>query len=209
MFSMKNDYPKSLADPSIRQERIRLLKKRHILPLTTLVNDIRKERGLRAEVPYFDPLDGGIQARCLFVLEAPGPKAIESGFVSRNNSDETAKNFFRFNKEVGLQRKKTIIWNIVPWYLGSGERIQPAKSADIKAGFPYLVQLIHKLPKPKVIILLGNKAQRTKKELQGHWKGPIVDCYHPSPSCVNRDRARIEKSITNTLREAKNIVMNA
>ena len=72
------------------------------------------------KIPQFDPLDGGIDAECLFLLEAPGPKAVNSGFVSRNNPDETAKNFFELNVGAGLERSKTITWNVVPWYVGSG-----------------------------------------------------------------------------------------
>jgi hypothetical protein len=43
------------------------------------------------EVPDFDPVDGGIGARALFLLDAPGPmtseagKRIGSGFISRFN----------------------------------------------------------------------------------------------------------------------------
>ena len=40
-------------------------------------------------IPHFDPLDGGSNAQVLFLMEAPGPKASASGFVSRNNPDET------------------------------------------------------------------------------------------------------------------------
>ncbi len=41
--------------------------------------------GLHQEIPFFDPLDGDVNARCLFVAEAPGPRAVLSGFVSRDN----------------------------------------------------------------------------------------------------------------------------
>jgi hypothetical protein len=37
--------------------------------------------------------------------------------VSCNNDDESAKNFFELNKDVGLDRTCTASWNIVPWYL--------------------------------------------------------------------------------------------
>jgi hypothetical protein len=56
-------------------------------------------------IPYFDPLDGGVGASVLFLLEAPGPRAVASGFISRDNPDETAKNFHEFNAAAGLARR--------------------------------------------------------------------------------------------------------
>ena len=61
--------------------RHQLLRCDHVAQLTGFVEGIRRERGLGSEVPYFDPLDGGANARALFVLEAPGPKAVASGLV--------------------------------------------------------------------------------------------------------------------------------
>jgi hypothetical protein len=62
-----------------------------MLPLTALVETIRSETGRRENVPHFDPADGGSKARCLSLLEAPSRNAVGSGFVSRNNPDDTAK----------------------------------------------------------------------------------------------------------------------
>lgn len=76
----------------------------HIAPLTEYVAKLRL-RGL-GEVPDFDPLDGGIEARILFLLEKPGPmtaeggKRIGSGFISRNNDDSTAA------ATIGFMRKQ-------------------------------------------------------------------------------------------------------
>jgi hypothetical protein len=55
-----------------------------------------------------------LDAECLFLLEAPGGNAVE--FISRNNNDETAKNFFKLNTDANLPRMRTVSWNIVPWY---------------------------------------------------------------------------------------------
>jgi hypothetical protein len=41
----------------------------------------------------------------LFVLEAPGPQAVRSGFMSRNNPDETAKNWFDPSRDTGINRR--------------------------------------------------------------------------------------------------------
>jgi hypothetical protein len=59
-------------------------------------------------IPYFDPWDGGTAAEALYLLEAPGAKAVLSGFISRNNPDETVKNFFQLNQQAGIPRKRTV-----------------------------------------------------------------------------------------------------
>ncbi len=64
----------------------------------------------RGEVPDFDPQDGGIAARALFLFEKPGPMTIPalvgkrtgSGFISRNNDDPTAEATFRFMQDASL-----------------------------------------------------------------------------------------------------------
>ena len=102
------DFPKSLKEKTERVAREQLLTQDHMMPLTSFVEKIRQEKGRGAYVPNFDPLDGGIRAKCLFVLEAPGPKTKDSGFISRNNNDETAKNFFEINRVAEIPREKTI-----------------------------------------------------------------------------------------------------
>src|SRR4051812_17821324 len=114
---MKKDEPKGLTDSSSRAERLSRLQQRHVQPLTQLVEEIRRERRCGPVVPYFDPADGGIKAECLYVLEAPGRRALESGFVSRDNPDETAKNFLLLNAGAVISRLRTVTWNIVPWYI--------------------------------------------------------------------------------------------
>lgn len=37
---------------------------------------LRVETHCATAIPYFDPFDGGTTAKCLFLLEAPGPKAL-------------------------------------------------------------------------------------------------------------------------------------
>ena len=116
------DAPKLLADQGACQDRRAALAQPHVAPLASFVDRLRRQqRGSR--VPDFDPWDGGVQAECLFLLEAPGPKSVASGFVSRNNPDETAKNFFELNHEAGLSRSRTITWNVVPSYVGDESRI--------------------------------------------------------------------------------------
>jgi len=181
------DLPKSLGNPRHQAERMEQLHEPHIRDLTAFVEQIRIERHCGNAVPYFDPADGGIEAKCLFVLEAPGPNAVKSGFISRNNPDETAKNWLELNRQAEVDRKQTITFNIVPWYIGSNGKIRPASTKDVELGWPYLLRLIDMLPRLCVVVLVGAKAQQIAPRL--HSTRPTVrlmKCPHPSPMFVNR-----------------------
>jgi uracil-DNA glycosylase len=180
------DAPKSLADTSARKARRAALSQPHIAPLAAFVRRLRQAAGHAEDVPDFDPLDGGVLAECLFLLEAPGGRAVGSGFVSRNNPDETAKNFFLLNQEAGLSRARTIIWNVVPWYVGSGEKIRAVTIADIRASSPHLQELLGLLPALRAVVLVGLKAQRARpvfEHLAPHCT--LFACPHPSPLSLN------------------------
>ena len=180
------DKPKSLCNPIAIQFRLAGIFEPHISPLTAFVETIRKETGLAREIPYFDPLDGGINAKCLFPFEAPGPRAVYSGFISRNNPDESAKNFFELNKQAGLPRELTISWNVVPWYIGSGTKIRPTNNNDIDKGKKYLLNLLSLLPNLRIIVLGGRKAQKAKALITANYPEiTIVQMPHRSPLFVN------------------------
>lgn len=180
------DKPKSLRDPITIQSRLAGIFDTHISPLTNFVETIRKETGLNREIPYFDPLDGGINAKCLFLFEAPGPRAVDSGFISRNNPDESAKNFFELNHEAGLPRELTISWNVVPWYIGTGTKIRPANKNDIDGGKKYLLDLLSLLPNLRIIVLGGRKAQKAETLIKAAYPDiNLMKMPHPSPLFIN------------------------
>jgi len=157
------DYPKSLGDETIRRQRFAMLDQPHIRNFTSLVKEIRRHRrqkGFPEERPYFDPMDGGKNARALFLLQAPRRKAVRSGFVSRDNPDPTAKNMLDVLQEAGLSRNETVLWNIVPWYLGSSSKIRKPRKSDIEEGKAYVPRLLEILPRLKVVALCGLDALR-------------------------------------------------
>ena len=196
------DIPKLLSDPAARAARHAQLVEPHVAPLTAYVTALRKETGSDAEIPDFDPWDGGATAELLFLLEAPGAKAVRSGFISRNNPDETAKNFFDLNRAAGIPRVRTVTWNIVPWYIGTGTRIRAAARSDIEAGLPALTRLLALLPKLKAIVLIGRKAERAASLVSQ--LRPDVRLFrspHPSPLFVNNARGNRDR-ILKVLREA-------
>jgi uracil-DNA glycosylase len=183
------DVAKSLADPKIVALRREALAEAHVAPLLAFVEELR--RSAPAGVPDFDPMDGGVNAECLFLLEAPGSKAVGSGFISRNNPDETAKNFFHLNAEAGLARQRTVTWNAVPWYIGTGNRIRAAGKADLKAAEAPLRQLLSLLPHLRVVVLVGRKSQRFASVVQSVASGvSVLQCPHPSPLSLNGRKER-------------------
>ncbi|WP_027483552.1 hypothetical protein [Deinococcus pimensis] len=78
--------PRSLRDADARARRHELLALPHAAPLSRYVEDLRARlrahegdaRQLRRDhgVPHLDPLSGGVLARALLLLEAPGPRAL-------------------------------------------------------------------------------------------------------------------------------------
>lgn len=187
------DEPKLLGSPKAIAGRKQSIYEPHVAPLTDYVKRLRSEAGDGAQVPYFDPWDGGIDATVLFLLEAPGAKAVASGFISRNNPDETAKNMFELCRNAGLSRKASVLWNVVPWYIGDGSKIRPATSADLEAGMRLLPRLLDLLPKVQTIVLLGRKAERAQRLFETG-KYQVFTTPHPSPLFVNNapgNRGRI------------------
>jgi uracil-DNA glycosylase len=194
------DGPRILEDMRVRAARIDQLAQSHVAPLATFVRRVRAERGPAASIPEFDPWDGGIGAEVLFVLEAPGPKTVASGFVSRNNPDESAANFFRANAEAGIPRRRTASWNIVPWTVSDAAgRVRAPRPADIAEGIPYLAQLLGLLPQLGVVVLVGRSAERALPMLLSQPRQVrVFTCPHPSPQFVNRrpeNRARLTEAL--------------
>ncbi len=125
-MNSRPDNPRSLRDPEVCAARRAALGAPHILPLTPHVRDLR-ERSPAIEFPDFDPLDGGVEARLLFLMEKPGPMTSAerdgrqgSGFISRDNDDPTEQAIFTFMREAGIPRREIVLWNLIPGW--SGER---------------------------------------------------------------------------------------
>ena len=187
------DRPKMLADPAVRAERLKQLNMPHIAPLTQFVTQLRGQMGSEAHIPDFDPWDGGVDAEILFLLEAPGPKAKSSGFVSRNNPDETAKNLFELTQSAQIPRQQVVVWNVVPWYIGKENgRIRPAMSGDFASAASALNALLLLLKQVNTIVFMGKKAARVKADIELWHPGKyrFVETPHPSPMCLNRSKSR-------------------
>jgi len=179
------DAPYLLNNEEEQRRRLEMLSLSHVKPLANYVASLRAVLGEQYRVPDFDPCDGGTQARVLFLLEAPGPKAVESQFVSSNNPDPTARNLWHLIHDAGIPRAETLIWNIVPWYVGTGKRIRPVNAADITDALPHLKTLLGLLPKLQLIVLVGRKAQSAEAPIRRLTTKPIRHTYHMSGQVFN------------------------
>lgn len=176
----------ALASLEERQRRLKLLEQPHIKPLMEYLQAIQAEMGPDYAMPYFDPCDGGVEAKVLFLLEAPGPKAVGSSFISRNNPDQTAKNMNELLQEAKIPRKSTLLWNIVPWYVGEQGRIRPVNKQDMRQALPFLQKLLQLLPHIEAVVLVGRKAQDGLLNVQKLAPSvSLYQCYHPSPRVFN------------------------
>ena len=157
---MAADGPRSLRDPEAVILRRAMLDLPHIAPLRDFARTLRAEG--RGTVPEFDPMDGGIAAVVLFLMEKPGPMTdddaltgrLGSGFISRNNDDPSAEATFRFMAQAGIDRRLTVTWNIVPWWNGT-RRIE---RNELFAGTERLSRPIDLLPNLNVVVGVGRKA---------------------------------------------------
>ena len=204
---MFEDRPKLLGDVHALASRLRQVTAPHVALLNDYVQDLRNRMGPKAAIPYFDPWDGGVEADVLLLLEAPGPRAVNSGFVSQNNQDETAKNLFELSKEAGLNRKRVVVWNVVPWYIGNGSRIRAANAGDIAQGRSSLDELLALLPNLKAVVLFGNKAQKAEDHIKKRSSAlTVFFCPHPSPMFVNRSPKKNREIILQKLKETKEFI---
>ena len=185
--NMHLDTPKSLKHEAAAALWRAELGAAHVSALVSFVGALRREKGANYQIPYFDPFDAGIEAECLFLLEAPGPQAKGSGFVSRNNPDETAKNFLELTMKIGIPRSRTATWNVVPWYVSKGSRIRPVNQKDIIEARPSLLRLLGLLPKLRIVALVGRKAASVESWLSESMPElQVFTTAHPSPMFVNR-----------------------
>lgn len=137
-------------------------------------------------MPDPDPLDGGVAARLLLMLETPGPAVVRTGLVSRDSATGTAANLFRLLREVGIARGDTLIWNAVPWVIhAEGALNRAPRRSELAAAAPYLAPLLDCLPDLAVVVLAGRFAGEARAPLERLRPDlPVVAIPHPSPTYV-------------------------
>lgn len=206
--------PRTMNDPAVRKHRRTLLTAPHHAPLHAYVHTLISEVQVQdLDVPEFDPLGGGVHARILCLLEAPGPKAAArlggSGFISIDNDDPTAHNMFTLTQLAGVPREWFLAWNIVPWYVGSGDRIRPVQQNEIAIGREHLRALLTLLPELRVVVTLGRPAADGWAELAPAFPHlATLTTWHPSGQALNPHPER-RAHLQATLNLARQLVAHA
>jgi hypothetical protein len=149
--------------------RRRLLEHKRVIKLTRHVDGLRETTGWGRDIPYFDPLDGGVVTKVLF--ESPGEGALASGFVSRDNRDPSAAKFAALNREADLDRELTASWTTVPWALGRAPTVE-----DLEDAKPLLGPTLECFGRLEVVVLSGTAARSRREEIEGRdigvWEMP-------------------------------------
>ncbi|WP_181147635.1 uracil-DNA glycosylase [Ensifer aridi] len=172
-----------MASEEIRAARRAMLHEPHIAPLIAFCERLEKD-GL-GEVPRFDPLDGGVKARVLYLLEKPGPKTSPagkagSGFISRDNDDPSAAHSFEFHLQSGLPRSDSLLWNVIPWWDGQ----IAFTNAHRRLGIERLHEMLALLNRLDTIVLVGGTAHKAESALAGSGLR-ILKSWHPSMRVKN------------------------
>jgi len=175
----------------------------HVLPLMDFVRHLRAQ-GL--SVPSVDPKDGGIFARALFPQVTPGPKAVGTQFVSQDNPDWTARNMKRTLGEAGFLRSDVVLWNVVPYCIGTIDRNKNPTVAQIIEAIPYTQAFIDELKSLRVVVYCGLDAQKAQKYLRFPAGVHQLLTYHLSPKSFNH--SRLSKDIQATFKRAYDLVMH-
>lgn len=202
MRSQFADVPYNLSNSEIAAERQALLAGNHMAHLNAFVEE--KRIGLGKGMPYFDPMDAGENASLLLVLESPGPKAVGSNFVSRNNPDPTARNTFQALQSSGLPRSVTALWNVVPWNVSSVKANSRPNRAEILKGSELLLQVIKLMPNLQCIVLCGRLAWHAESGIREVCRSRVIKTYHFANRSFNHTRLR--EHILNALADARKVV---
>lgn len=183
--SLNPDAPFSLMDPGEQRRRLTMLNLSHMAPLTRYIDEIKQEETTKRFIPDFDPCDGGIYAKGLFLLDSPDKATVASGFVSRNNMDYASKNLCVLLKRAGIDRCNTLIWNLTPWMLADNEKPITDRA------FLLLERFIKLLCQLQVVILIGDQVRSSGLKVYRIAKTQIIPTPYPFIGTFNmRDDAK-------------------
>ena len=146
----------------MRISKLARLDQDHVAVLSELVRSWRQGPDGRRTVPWFDPDGGGVRARVLLLMEAPGPHTLrdgDDGFCSEENADPTNRAMRAARARAGLDERECLKWNVVPWTPTDRDgRWTSPRVADLEAARPALVAMLRRLPELRAVITFGAPA---------------------------------------------------
>ena len=176
----------------------------HVAPINALAAQIAAATD--GIVPGADPDGGGVDARVLLLLETPSRAGgYTTGLISIDNDDTAAANLWRGLDAVGLDRRLVLVWNAVPWYVGSPDKIRSPTPGEITAGLAWLRRLLDLLPKLRVVACFGRAAARAVLPLRPELTArglSLLEAPHPSQRVYNRPGAQARERVHGALATA-------
>jgi len=148
------------ADPAVVMAKHARIREPHVAPLSALADRIATAEGLpQGAVPYPDPDFGGINARALFLLDNPGPRAKlgtgGSGLLSIDNDDPSAARAHAAYRQFHIDRGMCLHWNVCPFPTA----LDQSSTAERTRAVRYTKELLGLLPRLEIIVLLGRAAE--------------------------------------------------
>lgn len=164
------------------QAREDLLLLPNVAQLTRWVNSQSTDN---KTLPYFDPLDGGVFARVLILLESPARTVSRPRYVSRDNPGPAQRNLKGFMEQAGLARQETVLWNLYPWLPNLEKTKGALRRAQIDEGIEMLITLLPRFPDLVTVVFAGRVAQQAMLRIRLAFPDfELLEMPHPSPLSV-------------------------
>jgi hypothetical protein len=120
-----------------------------------------------------------VNAQVLILLETPGPKAVASRFVSRDNPGPSARNLGRVLDDARLARADVVLGNVVPQCVSTTEQNRNASAAEVRDALQDLQAFIDQLPKLAVVVFCGLNARRASNQVRLPSHVKVLKTFHP------------------------------
>jgi hypothetical protein len=157
----------------------------------------------RKSMPYFEPLDGGIEARVLILLESPTRSDPYPRFASRDNRSPTQVNLKQCVDQSALPRKDSVLWNAYPWLPDEFSAHRALPIASTTKGMQALPGVLKMLPNLEVPVLTGSLARHASSVIRRYISCiAIIETFYPIPKSLNADKSRRDH-IIDALKSAK------
>jgi uracil-DNA glycosylase len=196
--------PRQHRDPAFLAAKYTRSTEPHVAPINRLA--ARIAAATDSVVPGADPDGGGIDARVLLLLETPSRAGgYTTGLISIDNDDTAAANLWRGLAAVGLDRRLVLVWNAVPWYVGSADKIRSPTPGEITAGLGWLRELLDLLPDLRAVACFGRAAARAVLPLRPELVArglTLLEAPHPSQRVYNRPGGQARERVHATLASA-------
>ena len=147
-------------------------------------------------------LNGPVDARVMFIGEAPGRKGADRTRVPFSG-DQSGRNFYRFIQSIGLRREQIFITSaaLCNPRAASGANRRPSAS-EIRNCSDFLRRTIE-LVQPRIVVTLGTVALEALQRIHYHefslrndagkvcrWnERMLIPLYHPSPQVLITSRS--------------------